>query len=106
MSAHRFPDATDLGVYAASKAAVRALAEATRRELRAAKRPVRVTCLSPGLVTSDFYAAKCGEARADLVYAAADALDARDIVEAALYALSAPAHLEVGDVLMRVTGSA
>ena len=97
------PDAADLGVYAASKAAVRALAEATRRELRAAKKPYRVSCLSPGLVESDFYAAKCGEARGAMVYAAADALDARDVVEAALFVVTAPPHVEVADVLVRCT---
>ena len=31
--------------------------------------------ISPGLVVSDFYAAKNGKAASDLVYAAADALD-------------------------------
>ena len=98
LSAHRMPDATDLGIYAASKAAVRALAEATRRELRAKQSPYRVSSISPGLVVSDFYAAKNGKAASDLVYAAADALEARDVVDAALYILTAPPHVEIADV--------
>ena len=64
-----------------------------------------MSCLSPGLVESDFYAAKCGEARAGLVYAAADALEGRDVVDAALFVLTAPPHVEVADILMRTTSS-
>ena len=105
LSAHRMPDATDLGIYAASKAAVKALAEATRRELRSKNSPYRVSSISPGLVVSDFYAAKNGKAASDLVYAAADALEARDVVDAALYILTAPPHVEIADILLRCTNS-
>ena len=91
------PDATDLGIYAASKAAVRALAEATRRELRAKNSPLRVSSISPRLVVSDFYAAKNGKRPPDPVYAAADGLKARDVVDAALYILTAPPHVEIAD---------
>lgn len=105
LSAHRTPDATDLGLYAASKAALKALAEATRRELRAANSPYRVSSVSPGLVRSDFYEARCGKAASDLVYASSECLDARDVVDAALYALTAPPHVEVADVLLRCTAS-
>jgi len=105
LSAHRMPDATDLGIYAASKAALKALAEATRRELRSKNSPYRVSSISPGLVVSDFYAAKNGKAASDLVYAAADALEARDVVDAALYILTAPPHVEIADVLLRCTNS-
>ena len=100
MSAHRPPSAADLGVYAASKVALKALADATRAELRAAKRPYRVSCLSPGLVETDFYVAKAGPHAAGLVYAAAETLAARDVVDAALFLLTAPPHVEVADLLM------
>ncbi|KAH8084522.1 hypothetical protein JL720_8023 [Aureococcus anophagefferens] len=100
MSAHRPPSAADLGVYAASKVALKALADAARAELRAAKRPYRVSCLSPGLVETDFYVAKAGPHAAGLVYAAADTLAARDVVDAALFLLTAPPHVEVADLLI------
>ena len=64
-----------------------------------------VASISPGLVVSDFYAAKNGQAASDLVYAAADALEARDVVDAALYILTAPPHVEIADVLLRCTNS-
>ena len=64
---HPFAAQADLGVYAASKVALKALADATRAELRAAKRPYRVSCLSPGLVETDFYLAKAGPHAAGLV---------------------------------------
>ncbi|KAH8075331.1 hypothetical protein JL721_1334 [Aureococcus anophagefferens] len=94
----------DLGVYAASKVALKALADATRAELRSAKRPYRVSCLSPGLVETDFYVAKAGPHAAGLVYAAAETLAARDVVDAALFLLTAPPHVEVADLLMNPCG--
>ncbi|KAH8064759.1 hypothetical protein JL722_1640 [Aureococcus anophagefferens] len=99
MSAHG-RRAADLGVYAASKVALEALADAARAELRAAKRPYRVSCLSPGLVETDFYVAKAGPHAAGLVYAAAATLAARDVVDAALFLLTAPPHVEVADLLI------
>ena len=97
---HPFAAQADLGVYAASKVALKALADATRAELRAAKRPYRVSCLSPGLVETDFYVAKAGEHKASMVYAAAETLAVRDVVDAALFLLTTPPHVEVADVLL------
>ena len=64
--------------YGASAGVAAAVAEATRRELRSKNSPYRVSSISPGLVVSDFYAAKNGKAASDLVYAAADALEAAE----------------------------
>ena len=105
MSAHRMPSAADLGVYAASKSALKALSEATRNELRAANLPYRVSMLSPGLVETDFYVAKSGKHKSNMFYSAAEALDARDVVDAALFVLTAPPHVEVADILIRPTTS-
>ena len=100
MSAHRPPTAVDLGVYAASKVALKALTDATRAELRTAGLPHRVSLLSPGLVETDFYVAKAGEHKASMVYAAAETLAVRDVVDAALFLLTTPPHVEVADVLL------
>ena len=86
----RMPDATDLGIYAASKAAVRALAEATRRELRARR---RIACRRSRPASSCRTHAR-GK-RLGPVYAAA--AEARDVVDAALY-IYAPPHVEIADV--------
>ncbi|KAJ1459665.1 hypothetical protein M885DRAFT_47310 [Pelagophyceae sp. CCMP2097] len=107
LSAHRHPGGNALGVYAASKAALKALSEATRRELREARLPYRVSCLSPGLVESEFYAAMHADRpkAADLIYATTDSLDVADVVDAALYVLSAPDSVEIADVMFRTRDS-
>ena len=88
---HPFAAQADLGVYAASKVALKALADATRAELRAAKRPYCVSCLSPVLVETDFYLAKAEPHAAGIVYAAAETLAASDAASSpSMAAASAP----------------
>jgi 17beta-estradiol 17-dehydrogenase / 3beta-hydroxysteroid 3-dehydrogenase len=103
MAAHRVPG-PESGVYAATKFAVRALTEALRQELRAKHSTIRVTQVSPGHVLTEFADVWSGHAGAA---AAIDArfkvLEARDVAEAVLWALTRPAHVEVHDVLVRPT---
>ena len=60
MAGHRVPG-PDSGVYAATKFAVRALTEGLRQELRARQSPIRVSCVSPGYVDTEF--APCSPVR-------------------------------------------
>ncbi|MCB9677739.1 MAG: SDR family NAD(P)-dependent oxidoreductase [Alphaproteobacteria bacterium] len=100
MSAHRVP--CGAGMYAATKHAVRALAEGLRLELRAAGSDVRVSQVSPGNVDTRFALAPEEPSRRDfLPYAP---LAAEDVAELVAYVLAAPPHVEITDVLVRPTG--
>jgi NADP-dependent 3-hydroxy acid dehydrogenase YdfG len=102
LSGHRVPNAT--GPYSATKFAVRALAETLRQELRRLGSPIRITCVSPGFVETEFHRYYLGDAhRAAELYARHRVLDAADVAEAVLYALSAPRHVDVSDILLRST---
>lgn len=102
MSAHRVPGGS--GMYAASKFAVRALTEALRKELRHAGSNIRVTAISPGYVETEFAEVYHGNRdAADETYGRFKVLQPQDIAGSVLYALSAPEHVAVHDVLMRPT---
>jgi len=103
MSGHRVPGSGG-GVYAASKHAVRALTEGLRRELRAAGADgVRVTAISPGYVETEFHQTLKGGDPAFARPVEFPMLTAADVAEAVRYALCAPAHVQIHDVLMRPT---
>src|SRR5215510_9410159 len=61
MAGHRVPG-PDSGVYAGTKFAVRALTEGLRQELRARQSSIRVSCVSPGYVDTEFAAVFSGSA--------------------------------------------
>jgi NADP-dependent 3-hydroxy acid dehydrogenase YdfG len=100
MAGHRIPP--NSGVYAATKHGVRALTEALRMELHDAKSAVRVTSISPGYVETGFAAIFHGsEEVGRQTYQRLKVLQAEDIAEAVVYALSQPAHVQVHDILLR-----
>ena len=101
MSGHRVPPSG--GFYAPTKFAVRAITEALRAELKAAQSPIQVACVSPGFVDTpllDQYF-RGREESLTQTRAAMKMLDARDVAWAILTILEAPAHVEIGDILMR-----
>lgn len=101
MSGHRVPPTG--GFYAPTKFAVRALTESLRVELKATKSPIQVACVSPGFVDTpllDQYF-RGREQSLTQTRAAMRMLDAADVAWAILTILEAPAHVEVGDILMR-----
>ncbi|CAG7816059.1 unnamed protein product, partial [Allacma fusca] len=65
----------------------------------------RVTSISPGLVETEFAIRAMGQEQGELVYKTREnKLQAQDIVDALIYALSAPASAQVHDILIRPTG--
>ncbi|XP_072041943.1 dehydrogenase/reductase SDR family member 11-like isoform X2 [Amphiura filiformis] len=87
-------------LYSASKHAVTALTEGLRQELREIKSHIRVTSISPGLIKTEFAPRALGQEAADGLYAAIPWLEADDIADAVVYALQAPPHVQVHDIII------
>ncbi|KTG02693.1 hypothetical protein cypCar_00020935 [Cyprinus carpio] len=79
----------------ASKYAVTALTEGLRQELREAKTHIRATCISPGLVETEFAYRLFSEnpEKAAAAYKSIKCLQAVDITNAVVYVLSVPPHV-------------
>lgn len=93
-------------VYCATKAAVKALSDGLRIDV--AKSAVRVTNLKPGLVETNFSNIRFhgDKERADNVYKGIKPLTGEDIADVALYAASAPKHVQIAEVLILATHQA
>lgn len=93
-------------VYCASKAAVKAITDGLRIDV--AHTPVRVTLLKPGLVETNFSTVRFhgDEQRAENVYKGITPLTGDDIAAAALYAVQAPAHVQIAEMLILATHQA
>ena len=93
-------------VYCATKAAVKALSDGLRIDL--AHTPLRVTNLKPGLVETNFSTTRFhGDTqRAEKVYKGIKPLSGADIADVAFYAASAPAHVQIAEVLIFPTHQA
>ena len=102
MSGHRVPGGS--GVYAATKYAVRALTEGLRKELRELGSKIRVTAVSPGFVETEFAEVYHGSSEAaERTYGRFQVLQPEDVASAVIYALEAPPHVAIHDILMRPT---
>ena len=93
-------------VYCATKAAVKALSDGLRIDV--AESDVRVTNLKPGLVQTNFSNVRFhgDDARAESVYKGVKPLTGNDIADVAFYAASAPAHVQIAEVLILATHQA
>mgnify|MGYP003514448329 CR=1 FL=1 len=93
-------------VYCATKAAVKALSDGLRIDL--VDTPLRVTNVKPGLVKTNFSVVRFrgNKDKADAVYEGIRPLDGNDIAEVVYYAASAPAHIQIAEVLVMPTNQA
>ena len=87
-------------VYCATKAAVKALSDGLRIDL--VDTPLRVTNIKPGLVETNFSVVRFrgDKEKADGVYDGIHALSGEDIAEVVYFAASAPAHMQIAEVLV------
>ncbi|HUB00162.1 MAG TPA: SDR family NAD(P)-dependent oxidoreductase [Terracidiphilus sp.] len=87
-------------VYCATKAAVHSLNDGLRQDVLGT--PVRVTCIDPGAVETDFSLVRFrGDTqRAAKVYTGITPLAAEDVASAILWAVKQPAHVNIAHVLM------
>ncbi|XP_055475897.1 dehydrogenase/reductase SDR family member 11 isoform X1 [Psammomys obesus] len=105
MCGHRVPPQSVIHFYSATKYAVTALTEGLRQELLEAQSHIRATCISPGLVETQF-AFKLHDKdpeQAAATYEHIKCLKPEDVAEAVIYVLSTPPHVQVGDIQMRPT---
>jgi 3-hydroxy acid dehydrogenase / malonic semialdehyde reductase len=87
-------------VYAATKYAVRALSEGLN--LDAAGTPVRVSCVDPGFVETEFSTVRFhgDEQRAGKVYEGFRPLSGDDVADMVFYVASLPPHVNILDVVL------
>lgn len=93
-------------VYCATKAAVKALSDGLRIDL--VDTPLRVTNIKPGMVETNFTVVRYrgDKERADDFYKGIHALNGDDVAEVAYFAASAPAHVQIAEVLVMPTNQA
>lgn len=93
-------------VYCATKAAVKVLSDGLRMDL--VDTPLRVTNVKPGLVETNFSVTRFAgdKAKADKVYEGINPLLGEDIAEVVYFAASAPAHVQIAEVLVLATHQA
>ena len=90
-------------VYCAAKAAVKALSDGLRIDL--VDTPLRVTNIKPGMVETNFTVVRYrgDKQAADNFYKGIRPLTGDDIAETVYYAASAPAHIQIAEVLLMPT---
>lgn len=93
-------------VYCGTKAAVKTITDGLRIDL--AHTSVRVTNVKPGLVETHFSNVRFhgNDDRAEKVYEGVKPLTGADIAEVVFYAASAPAHVQIAEVLVLATHQA
>ena len=93
-------------VYCGTKAAVKTITDGLRIDL--AHTSVRVTNVKPGLVETHFSNVRFhgNDSRAEKVYEGVKPLTGDDIAEVVFYAASAPAHVQIAEVLVLATHQA
>lgn len=93
-------------VYCATKAAVKALSDGLRIDL--VDTPLRVTNIKPGMVETNFTVVRYrgNKERADDFYKGIHALNGDDVAEVVYFAASAPAHVQIAEVLVMPTNQA
>lgn len=91
-------------VYCATKHAITAFSEGLRKEL-SPKYNIRVTCIEPGAVATELLDTITDESMAGFIQATKnmEILQSADIANAVLYAINAPNHVNVNEILIRPT---
>ena len=93
-------------VYCATKAAVKTLSDGLRQDL--VDTPLRVTNIRPGLVETNFSVVRYrgDKEAADNFYKGIKPLSGSDVAESVYFAASAPAHVQVAEILVLATNQA
>ncbi|XP_017485311.1 PREDICTED: farnesol dehydrogenase-like [Rhagoletis zephyria] len=87
-----------LNIYTPTKFALSAINEICRQELITLKAKVKTTNISPGWVSTEFVSDESKAQLGDVI------LQADDIANAVIYALSTPPHAQVQEITLRALG--
>lgn len=100
---HAYPGGA---VYCATKAAVRFISDGLRMDV--VDTPIRVTNIQPGMVQTNFSVVRFhgDQQKADGVYTGITPLAPADIADIAVYAASAPTHVQICEVTVTPTHQA
>lgn len=106
IAGHVIPHSPILHFYAASKFALAALTEATRQELRDFKSNIKISQVSPGLVSTEFSGRfRKDKSKASEFYSKSlqenSCMEVGDIADSIMYLLSTPPHVCVHDIIIR-----
>ena len=91
-------------VYCATKHAITAFSEGLRIEF-SPRSKIRVTCIEPGTVSTELLETITDESMSRFIEASKkmETLQAHDIADAIMYAVQAPRHVNVNEILIRPT---
>jgi NADP-dependent 3-hydroxy acid dehydrogenase YdfG len=91
-------------IYCATKHAITAFSEGLRKEL-SPEYNIRVTCIEPGAVATELLETITDESMAKFIQSSKnmETLQSEDIANAILYAIQAPNHVNVNEILIRPT---
>ncbi|XP_066989892.1 dehydrogenase/reductase SDR family member 11-like [Macrobrachium rosenbergii] len=90
--------------YSCTKHAVRALTEGLRQELRDMKSNIRISCISPGYVETEFLGRMMGDEVANKMKSNFPALTAQDVAASICHILAAPLHVQIHDLMIKPNG--
>ncbi|XP_037935233.1 farnesol dehydrogenase-like [Teleopsis dalmanni] len=92
------PDYPSLNVYTPTKFALNAINEICRQELMTLKTKIKTTNISPGWVSTEIVPDETKTELGDVI------LQADDVANAVMYALSTPPHTQVQEITLRAVG--
>ncbi|KAK7864258.1 hypothetical protein R5R35_009521 [Gryllus longicercus] len=104
IAGHIYPVIPGAEIYGATKHAVRVLTEGLRKELVAAKSKIRVTEVSPGVVKTEFVDKLKSRGGDD--WWKKPHLHPEDIADCVLYAINAPPHVQIHEIIVKPVGEA
>ncbi|RXG51477.1 Dehydrogenase/reductase SDR family member 11 [Armadillidium vulgare] len=100
MAGHHVYPFEQFHFYTGSKFAVRALSEALRQEIQAAKSGIRVSVVSPGLVKTEVLNNASADPVLSKMYENYNSLKSEDIARTVSQILAAPSYMEVHDTIV------
>lgn len=101
VAGHMVPNIKGLGVYPSSKHALTGLTETVRLEINREKLPIKITCLTCGLVKTDILREAFGAVNP---FVDRPKLETKDIADAVSYILATPEHVNVKELIVSVQG--